>query len=192
MPSGRSPEQAVLCLTGFMGSGKSTIGTLLARQLAWRFEDLDSRIEERTNLGIPAIFERLGEPGFRQLEAEELLSVLGRAAESHEPLVLAMGGGTYAQPGVIERLRGACAVVVWLDCPLELLLARCATMTNRPLFRDEASVRELLNSRLPFYQQADYRVTAGDAPNRVVARILALPLFAPAGFARSSSGKVKP
>jgi shikimate kinase len=161
-----------------MGSGKSTVGAMLARQLAWRFEDLDLRIEEHSGLGIPAIFERLGEPAFRQMEADELAAVLGRAAESREPLVLALGGGTYAQPGMVERLRDAGAIVVWLDCPLEMLLSRCVTMTNRPLLRDEASFRELLAARMPFYQQADHRVAGDNEPARVVERILALPPFA--------------
>ena len=91
---------------------------------------------------------------------------------------MALGGGTYAQPGIVERLRDFGAISVWLDCPLELLLARCATVSNRPLFRDEASFRELLAARLPFYEQADYRVPGDDNPARVVAQILALPPFA--------------
>jgi shikimate kinase len=160
-----------------MGCGKTTVGTLLARQLAWRFEDLDTRIEEHAGLGIPAIFERQGEPGFRQIEKEQLEMLLGRVAESGEPVVLALGGGTYAQPGVIEWLRASSATVIWLDCPVESLFARCATMSNRPLFRDESSFRELLAARLPFYEQADYRVAGGDAPASVVERILALPPF---------------
>ena len=88
--------------------------------------------------------------------------------------MLALGGGTYAQPGVAERLRLAGAVVIWLDCPIELLLARCATVSNRPLFRDEVSFRALLISRVPFYQMADYRVAGGEEPSRIVERILAL------------------
>ena len=84
----------------------------------------------------------------------------------------------HAQPGIMERLRGFGAVVIWLDCPANLLLARCATMNNRPLFRDEASFRTLLAARLPFYEQADYRVAGDDDPASVVARILALPAFA--------------
>src|ERR1700704_2855584 len=82
-----------------MGSGKTTIGTLLARQLAWRFVDLDDRIEASAGLPIPQIFERLGEPAFRQIEADQLRAALGRAAEMKESTVLALGGGTYAQPG---------------------------------------------------------------------------------------------
>ena len=62
-----APSRAqILCLAGFMGSGKTTVGTLLARQLAWRFVDLDDRIEQAAGLTIPEIFERLGEPAFRR------------------------------------------------------------------------------------------------------------------------------
>ena len=93
----------MICLAGFMGSGKTTVGTLLARQLAWRFEDLDVRIEQSTGLAISTIFERRGETAFREIEREEFEKTLGRVAESGEPIVLALGGGTYAQPGMVER-----------------------------------------------------------------------------------------
>jgi shikimate kinase len=166
-----------VCLAGFMGSGKTTVGVLLARQLAWRFEDLDARIEESANLSIPAIFERRGEAAFREIEREQFERAIGRTAESGEPIVLALGGGTYAQPGMVERLRDSGAVVIWLDCPVDLLLARCATVNNRPLFRDEASFRSLLAERLPFYQKADYRVAGDDDPTHVVSKILGLPPF---------------
>jgi shikimate kinase len=158
-----------------MGCGKTTVGSLLARQLGWRFEDLDARIEKATGLSIPAIFEQKGEPAFRAIEAIQLEAALGQAAESREGLVLALGGGTYAQPSNPERLRAAGAVVVWLDCPVDLLLTRCATMTNRPLFRDEPSFRHLLATRLPFYAQADHRVDGVGEPGRIVEEILALP-----------------
>ena len=123
-----------------MGSGKTTIGALLARQLAWRFVDLDDRIEASAGLAIPQIFERLGEPAFRQIEADQLRAALGRAAEQGEGTILALGGGTYAQAGCPEFLRAAGVSVLWLDSPIEVLLARCMVMTGRPLFRDESSV----------------------------------------------------
>src|ERR1700747_3491577 len=119
----QSPSRPqVLCLAGFMGSGKTTVGTLLARQLAWRFVDLDDRIEAAAGLAIPEIFERLGEPAFRQIEAEQLRAALGRASELKESTVLALGGGTYAQPGCPEFLRAAGIPVLWLDSPVEVLL----------------------------------------------------------------------
>jgi shikimate kinase len=155
-----------------MGSGKTTVGTLLARQLAWRFVDLDDRIEESAGLAISQIFERLGEPAFRQIEADQLRAALGRAFELKEGTVLALGGGTYAQPGAPEFLRAAGIPVVWLDSPVEVLLQRCMTMTGRPLFRDEASFRALYAQRLPSYQLADQRVDSSGEPTHVVAEIL--------------------
>ncbi|HUE57586.1 MAG TPA: shikimate kinase [Candidatus Udaeobacter sp.] len=181
----RGPQSGlqILCLAGFMGSGKTTVGTLLARQLAWRFVDLDDRIEESAGLTIPEIFERLGEPAFRQMEADQLRAALGRAAELKEGTVLALGGGTYAQPGCPEFLRAAGAPVLWLDSPIEVLLSRCMTMTGRPLFRDEASFRALHAQRLPSYQIADYRVDSSGEPTRVVAEILRRGIVASGGNA---------
>jgi shikimate kinase len=172
IPRNSQQRAQVLCLAGFMGSGKTTIGTLLARQLAWRFVDLDNRIEAAAGLRISEIFERLGEPEFRKIEAEQLRAALGRAAEMKESLVLALGGGTYAQAGAPEFLRASSVPVVWLDSPVEVLLARCMTMTGRPLFRDETSFRALHAQRLPSYQQADYHVDSSGDPARVVAEIL--------------------
>jgi shikimate kinase len=162
----------MLCLAGFMGSGKTTVGTLLARQLAWRFVDLDDRIEEAAGLPIPEIFDRLGELAFRQIEADQMRSALGRVFELKESIVLALGGGTYAQPGAPEFLRASNVPVIWLDSPVEVLFARCMTMTGRPLFRDEASFRALYAQRLPSYQQADHRVDGSTDPARVAAQIL--------------------
>ena len=173
-PRSSAATVSVLCLTGFMGSGKSTVGALLARQLAWRFADLDERIEAASGLSIPQIFERFGEAAFRRMEREQLELALGRSTERRESAVLALGGGTYAQPANAELLRAAGVPVVWLDCPIEILLARCMTMKGRPLFRDEESFRELHAQRLAAYSQADHRVDTSGPPPDVVARILEL------------------
>jgi len=160
-----------------MGSGKTTVGTQLARQLAWRFVDLDDRIEDAAGLRISEFFERHGEPSFRLLEAAQLRAALGRAFELLEPAVLALGGGTYAQAGAPEFLKTQNVPVIWLDTPIETLLARCMTMTGRPLFRDEASFRALHAQRVPSYQLADYRVDSSRDPAQVVADILRLGIF---------------
>lgn len=175
IPVARIPSHPqVLCLAGFMGSGKTTVGALLARQLAWRFVDLDDRIQEAAGLRIPEIFERLGEQAFRQMEADQLRAALGRAFELKESIVLALGGGTYAQAGAPEFLRACGIPVIWLNPSVEVLLARCMTMTGRPLFRDEASFRALYAQRLPFYRQADHRLDSSGEPPQVVADILRL------------------
>jgi shikimate kinase len=164
-----------------MGSGKTTIGTLLARQLAWRFVDLDDRIQESAGLAIPQIFERLGELAFRQIEADQLRAAIGRASELKQGTILALGGGTYAQPGCPEFLRAAGVPVLWLDSPIEVLLSRCMTMTGRPLFRDEASFRALYAERLPSYRLADHRVDSSGEPGEIVAEILRRSIVASGG-----------
>jgi shikimate kinase len=92
--------------------------------------------------------------------------------EMEETTVLALGGGTYAQPGAPEFLRASGVPVIWLDSPIEVLLARCMTMTGRPLFRDEASFRALYAQRVASYQLADHRVEASGEPASVVGEIL--------------------
>jgi shikimate kinase len=167
-----------------MGSGKSTVGRLLAAQLAWHFVDLDAEIERLTGLPISQIFEQKGEAVFRDIEHECLTRILGSVSERDTRLVLALGGGTIAQARNAAILResglsaqGSGAVIVWLDCPMEELLQRCVLMGGRPLFRDEGSFRKLYQERLPYYQQADYRIPSGGEPIRVVERILALGIF---------------
>ncbi len=183
--AGPSSGCGLIGLAGFMGCGKTTIGQLLAQQLAWRFVDLDTRIAERAGMRITEIFDRLGEPAFRDMEYEELRKALGETREQDRSTVLALGGGTFAQPRNVELLRSfaakeesagrsASGVIIWLDCPMELLLARCVTMTDRPLFRDEASFLQLYAQRRPFYEQADFRVASNADPRHVVERILAL------------------
>jgi shikimate kinase len=169
---GQQSRSLVIGLAGFMGAGKSTVGTRLARQLGWHFVDLDERIEQSAGISIPEFFERHGEFAFRQLEAGELRAALGRAVEFHESTILALGGGTYAQPGAPEFLRSSGVPVIWLDAPIEILLSRCMTMSGRPLFRDEASFRALHAQRLPSYRLADFRVDSSGDAAVVVAEIL--------------------
>lgn len=164
----------LIALTGFMGSGKTTVGRLLAERLGWRFVDLDSRIVDRAGLPIVDIFKSHGEPAFRAFEMEMLDRAVGEAIEQDRPALIALGGGTLTRPENLARLRQAGAMLVWLDCPVEELLLRCAGMTDRPLFIDEAGFRRLYDERRPLYAQAEYRVEAVTEPVRVVERILAL------------------
>jgi shikimate kinase len=185
MPAiGPVPECRVVCLTGFMGSGKSTVGRMLAAQLAWNFADLDAEIEWESGLSISQIFTQKGETVFREIEQECLTRVLGSAAAKDTRLILALGGGTFAQPRNAALIResgdvtrGSGSVVIWLDCSAEDLLKRCVLMGDRPLFRDEASFRKLYEERLPYYRQADYRVESSGEPMRVIEQILALGIF---------------
>ena len=166
-------RRRVIYLLGFMGSGKSTVGNLLAKALSWPLIDLDTLIEAGQRLTIREIFENSGEPFFRQVERAALSE-----ASKAEPAVIALGGGTFAQPPNVELIHEAGGTTVWLDCPPEVLRARCEGLENRPLFRDEQSFTQLFNERIPFYRLADFRVsTEGRKPEEVVEQILSLRVF---------------
>lgn len=169
--------RTLVCLTGFMGSGKSTVARLLGRQIGWQHVDLDRRIQDAANLAIPEIFAKRGESEFRRIEREQLTRIIGEAAEQQKPRVVSLGGGTTAQPQNLALLRQSAAVLIWLQCPVEDLLRRIAHIHDRPLFRDEASFRKLYQERLPFYELADYRVESNIEPLRVVEQIVALGIF---------------
>lgn len=167
----------IICLSGFMGSGKSTAGRLLARQTGWPYVDLDKRIVEFTGQTIPEIFAKQGEPAFRDIEHEQLARALGEAAGLDQPRVISLGGGTVTQPRNLTLLREKGAVLIWLRCAIEELLSRCAQITDRPLFRDETSFRQLYLQRLPSYELSDYSVESGGEPMQVVEQIIALGIF---------------
>jgi shikimate kinase len=164
-----------LFLAGFMGSGKSTVGLLLAEELGWDFVDLDTIIEQQEGMPIARIFADRGEPAFRQLEHDALREQT-RAAERGKPRVVAVGGGAYAQ----ERNRTLLepmGTVVWLDAPIDVLLARIAHETHRPLAQDPVKFAELYEARRDSYALADFRVDATGKASAVAARILGLPLW---------------
>jgi shikimate kinase len=163
----------LIYLLGFMGSGKSTVGALVARALGWPFIDLDATIEAGQRQSIREIFEQAGEPFFRGIEHAALTE-----ASKTEPAVIALGGGTFVQEANFQFIRERGGATIWLDSPLEDLVRRCEGMQNRPLFRDLHSFQQLLQQRLPYYQMAEYRVsTEGRAPQEITEQILRLEVF---------------
>jgi len=163
-------------LVGFMGSGKTTVGEILANRLGWNFVDLDAEIEAEQKTTIPAIFDEQGEERFRQLETLAIRSQV-KMVRGGRPSVLALGGGAFTRPENIELLTGH-GVTVWLDCPLEVARQRVAECGNRPLARDPEKFAALFEARRASYALAEYRVGgAGLYPEQVVDAICRLPFF---------------
>ncbi|MBK6904578.1 MAG: shikimate kinase [Saprospirales bacterium] len=122
-----------LFLIGLMGSGKTTTGKQLAGLLGWPFTDLDGFIEERQGCGIPDLFEKIGEPGFRKLEREALQNVLRLDA----PRVVACGGGTPCYYDNLTQMKDA-GWVIYLETPVPILVERLQSSTRvRPLLVGE-------------------------------------------------------
>ncbi|MCC7174925.1 MAG: shikimate kinase [Bryobacterales bacterium] len=165
-----------LYLVGFMGCGKSVVGTRLAEKLGWGFGDLDADIVASQGISIAEIFDTRGEEEFRRLETEALLHRV-REVQAGNPLVLALGGGAFVQP-LNYRIVEDNGITVWLDCPLPLIRRRLAGSSDRPLARDPRKFEILYYARRESYALADYRVPIqGDDPEIAVQAILDLPVF---------------
>jgi shikimate kinase len=161
------PSRVVL--VGFMGSGKSAVGRVLARRLGYRFEDMDRRIEERAGRTIAEIFRDDGEEAFRKLEREE-----ARAVSRLSGRVVASGGGAFAQPETRAILQKG-AVTVWLRCEIGRILSRIPSDSSRPLAGNHDIMRALLAEREPSYRMADVAVDASaGSPREVAERIVGL------------------
>ncbi len=163
-------------LVGFMGAGKTTIGSLLADQLGWYFSDLDQDIEAEQGATIAQIFDTRGEAEFRRIE-HDLLDKRVREIERGKPMVIALGGGAFAQD-INQDLLSERGVPVWLDCPLARVRERLDGLCDRPLARDPEKFEQLYESRRTAYAKADYRIEIDtDDPAEIVAAILKLPIF---------------
>lgn len=138
-----------------MGAGKSTVGAELARRLGWKFKDLDDLVEAENQSTVGEIFRQKGELAFRNMEARALQSLLSSTSAERTPLVLALGGGAFAQRSIREALDLRKAKVVFLSAASGELWRRCTLDDKaRPLRQDEGRFNQLLAERLPWYRQA--------------------------------------
>ncbi|HYE78206.1 MAG TPA: shikimate kinase [bacterium] len=162
-----------LYLTGFMGSGKTTVGKLLAERLGRPFIDLDHHLELRRGMTVPEIWRTHGEAMFRRWENEDFAEL----ALSPQPIVLACGGGTLVDPRNLH-LAYRSGTTVYLVVDFATALQRCQHGAGRPLLAhgegvdDDQAMRRLFHHRLPFYRMAELQVDAGHAsPADVALRI---------------------
>lgn len=165
-------------LTGFMASGKSTVGPRLAGRLGLDFLDLDTVIEAQAGRSIPDIFEAGGEPAFRQREAEAL-----RATAQQGGIVVALGGGALVDADNLAFAK-AHGTVVYLRVPVDELVRRLEDQaTERPLLQDETGtplsveamrtrIASMLADRRRFYEQAHVAVDAAQPVEQVIAAVV--------------------
>ena len=158
-------EGRSIVLVGMMGAGKTAVGKRIAHRLRLPFVDADHEIEAGARLTIPEIFERFGEPYFRDGERK----VIARLLEEGQK-VLALGGGAFVNAQTRERI-AAKGVSVWLKPEFEVLLKRVKKRSNRPLLQTPdlaGTLRRLLEERSPIYGLADITVQSPDGPHESV------------------------
>ena len=159
-----------LYLIGMMGTGKTTVGQRLAKELGYRFFDTDVLIERVAQKSINELFAEEGETFFRELESQ----VLGEVSACTRS-VIATGGGAVLRPVNWGYLRHG--LIIWLDAPISLLIERLAEDDTRPLLKmDNLSLKleTLLAERKSLYQEADLQIAIAknENPEQIVSKIL--------------------
>jgi shikimate kinase len=163
-------------LVGFMASGKTTIGRLLADELGWGFADLDEDIAAEQGRSIAEIFDTDGEDEFRKMERAAIRKRTGEV-DRGRPMVVALGGGAFAYEGNHALLENS-GVTIWLDCPFSKVCARVENTMHRPLARDSEKFKQLYEDRRAAYRKADHSIQIdSDDPSAIVKAILKLPVF---------------
>ena len=153
--SGSLTDQRPVVLIGLMGSGKSSVGPILASALDLTFVDTDSVVEESSGMSIDEIFDRETEAGFRRREKEAVLGAMARSG-----VVIACGGGAVLDPELVEIMRAA-GLVIFLEVSPEVAYSRVVSGEGRPLL-GSGTVREdlesLARSRRETYRQASHHI----------------------------------
>lgn len=156
------PPARPIVLVGLMGVGKSTVGRRLASRLHLPFVDADHEIELAAGMSVTDIFDRFGEPHFRDGERR----VIARLIDGRRK-VIATGGGAFVNDDTRRLILGS-ALAIWLDAEPAVLAERVKRRDTRPLLRGRDPLQvltELAERRNPYYRQAPIHVTSQDAPH---------------------------
>ena len=145
-----------------MGSGKSTVGRIVAQKLGWEFIDVDQQVERKFGKSIPEIFGEFGEAQFRKWETEYLVSI------RKDPAIVATGGGCFIHnpDWMLEH-----GIVIYLDVPLQTLAKRLGADASRPLWQNAES---LFHEREQHYRKAHYSIDGVDDPEAIASQIILL------------------
>jgi shikimate kinase len=161
-----------ISLVGFMGTGKTSAGKLVAKRLGMGYVDSDEEIEKQAGAKIPEIFSKLGEPRFRDMETRAILKLSQRDNQ-----VVSCGGGAVLREENVRALK-ASGPVVCLTASPEVIFGRVRHETHRPLLRVPdplGQVRKLLAERAPFYAKADFTIDTSElSPEQVAAKVIEL------------------
>lgn len=159
-----------IVITGFMGSGKTVVARELARITGMRVIDVDTEIERSAKMTIKEIFERLGEPKFREIEA-----MIIKQVSEKKNVIISTGGGAVLRQENIDAMKKS-GVIVCLSAAPETILERTRDNNDRPLLQVEnplERIKELLEFRTPFYEKADIMIdTERKTPLQVAEEII--------------------
>ena len=159
-------------LTGFMGVGKSTVGKIIANRLGLEFVDTDEEIEKNYNMTIPEIFEKFGEPKFREFETETIKNI-----SQKDGCIISCGGGVVKSETNMNFLK-ANGKVVNLYASVDKIIENIGDDANRPLIfgKSKEEIVKLMESREEFYKNCHIRIdvtefSAKEAADRIISAL---------------------
>lgn len=159
-----------IVLTGFMGTGKTSVGKILAKKLGFKFVDVDDIIEKKEGMKISDIFKKFGENRFREIEAEMIKLIAKKRGQ-----VISTGGGAVLRDENMDALKST-GVVFCLTASEDTIFERVKNSKNRPLLQFEdlkGKIRELLRKRMDKYMNAHFLInTEGLTPEEVAEKII--------------------
>ena len=156
-----------LTLTGMMGVGKSTIGKILAKQLNYKFVDIDKLIENKEGSTINFIFKNKSESYFRKIESDITLAELKKYNS-----VISMGGGAFLNNSIRKSAKKL-SISFWLDVPIDALIKRLKKNNKRPLLLEKNindEVKKIYFNRKKIYNEADYRIKCDSLRSEEIAK----------------------
>jgi len=162
----------IVALVGMMGSGKSTLGKILADKLHYKFIDLDTEIEKQAKKTITEIFDSEGEKKFRELETDCLKQQLS----STDKIILACGGGCFITEENRENLINK-SLTIYLEASPDTLFSRLEKDKSRPLLQEDGKLKDKIDSilakRIKYYELADCKInTDNNNEAEIIAQIL--------------------
>lgn len=159
-----------IIITGFMGTGKTTVGKIISNKLNFIFLDIDELIEKTTGMKISEIFKKFGEKRFRDIETEMVKVVTKKRGQ-----VISTGGGVVLREENLHHLKKS-GIIFCLTASPNTIFERTKGCKDRPLLQvnnPQDKIKELMNERRPFYEKADIIIdTEGLSASEVAERVI--------------------
>ena len=162
-----------IVLIGMMGSGKSTIGSLLSKKMNIKFVDLDNKIETIEKQKISQIFKLKGEKYFRAIEVETILSLL---TSKEKEFVLSLGGGSFIDEKVRKNVKNN-SLSFWLNWKTSTIIKRIKKSSKRPLIQglNEQEIEKMMLDRNKYYAKSDFKIDCDNhKKNEIVDKIVSI------------------
>ena len=158
-----------ITLIGMMGTGKSKFGRLVANNLKFNFYDVDLLIEKKFKTTIKVLFQKYGEPFFRNIEQETIKKLIHKIKENNEKVIISIGGGGFDVEETRELLLNN-TNVIWLNTPINILVERIGNGSKRPMIKGDVrqSINKLLEKRTKFYSLSHYQINTNKLSQKQV------------------------